>query len=119
MKNELQLTIVRVDYKNLNEQGFAPMLPRLTHTSQITDIDELTHIVIRGESTKAICEAMPKSWKVKVHYGNFYENGQHETHLVGDVQFDTFTPNKVTGDKNESAIKRRIKVIEHLASLGL
>lgn len=124
MQNEqnntaLQLTIARVDYMNPTELGYAPMLSPLSHTSEITDINEIISICIQGDSCKDVCESMPKSWKVKVHPMHRYENGRHDIIVAGFVKFDTFNPNKVTGEKNEAAIKRRIKIIEKLASLGL
>jgi hypothetical protein len=91
----------------------------VTHTSQITNMDEVRSIMIEGEGFEDIVNNMPKSWKFRLMNGHRMMNGKHEVFHHGFCKFDTFHSNKTTGDKNEAAIKRRINVINKLASIGL
>jgi hypothetical protein len=112
--NQVKLLIILLDLDN--PMGIPPSA---THTSQISNINEVRSIMIEGEGFEDIVNDMPKSWKFRLMNGHRMVNGKHEVFHHGYCQFDTFHSNKVTGDKNEAAMKRRINVINRLASMGL
>jgi hypothetical protein len=104
-----------LDYKNPHEFGGYQILSSLSHTSQIDDMNEIKCIWIEGDGFESIVNAMPKSYKwsfCKISDGKTIRN-------AANINFNTFFMNNTTGSNNETAIKRRIKVIEKLSKLGL
>lgn len=115
MQNEITIRIERLDYKTTTQNGGFFMLPSLNNTTQIQDINEIKGIWLEGEGFEDIINAMPKSYKwrtTNVSDGRTIKK-------VGYINFNSFWTNETTGEKNESAIQRRIKVIEKLSKLGL
>ena len=88
--------------------------PRVNSTSDIVDINEVTSISIKGDIDELFNE-MPKSYNWKQYTINI--DGVKYKGM--EVIFNTWSMNKSTGDKNESAIKRRIRVIKKLKEFGL
>jgi hypothetical protein len=115
MKNKIIIKIDRLDYKTTTQNGGFFMLPSLNHTTQIDDINEIRTIMIEGEGFEDIVNAMPKSYKWRI--ANVSDGLTIKK--VAYVGFNSFWSNETTGAKNESAIKRRIKIIEKLSKLGL
>ena len=115
MKNKIIIQIDRLDYKTTTQIGGFYMLPSLNSTTQIDDINEIRTIMIEGEGFEDIINAMPKSYKWRI---TNLSDGR-TIKKVGYIKFNTFWTNETTGEKNESAIQRRIKVIEKLSKLGL
>lgn len=106
MKN-LQIKIRRYDlnskyaqYQSYNE------LPVLHNLNDIENIDEIFAIQISGDIYE-LYNAIPKSYQAFKYPKSLY------------FGFETFHMNGNTGERNESAEKRRIKVIKKLKELGL
>jgi hypothetical protein len=116
MKN-IKMTIERMDLNNKPEHGFYS-LPSMTNTDVVMDgtidINEIKSIWIVGEIDE-LFNQMPKSHKWRK---GTMSNGQTRQSCM-HVNFNTFFMDGTTGDKNESADKRRIKVIQKLNQLGL
>jgi|ERR1044072_3115221 hypothetical protein len=120
----MNLVITRLDYKNRQpHEGFAYLPP--ANSFDGIDINEIKAIMIGPFLVKAerdlFAAHFPKSYKAKHPQGfankpNGKINFEVRTYYVY-FEFDTFWPNKVTGEKNETAMKRRGKVIEKLKSL--
>jgi hypothetical protein len=115
MQNEIIIKIDRLDYKTKTEYDGFYMLPSLNSTTEIKDINEIKGIWLEGEGFEDIINAMPKSYK----WRTANSSDGRTIKKVGYIKFNTFWTNETTGEKNESAIQRRIKVIEKLSKLGL
>ena len=112
MKN-IEVQIVRINLNGTNN------LQNLSNTNEIVDINEIYKIHIYGDIDEDINELynqMPKSHKWRK---NIMLCGPGVSKPIISVEFNTFSMNDVTGDKNESAIKRRAKVIQKLNQIGL
>lgn len=120
----MELVINRLDYKNkLPNLGFKYLPPAYSFDG--IDVNEIKSIsigpfLVEAERDKFMTK-FPKSYKARKSRG--YADNPDGT-INFDVrqysvwfEFDTFWPNKVTGEKNESAIKRREKVIAKLKTL--
>lgn len=110
----MNITINRLDYLNPTDNGLK-MLPQLTSLDQIEDINEVESIRIYGDKNQleTLKSNMPKShgWQI-----NKWSDGTNTGHMMS-VRFNTFWNNNTTGDKNESAINRRQRVIKKLKQL--
>ena len=115
MRNKIIIKIDRLDYKTTTQNGGFFMLPSLNNTTQIQDINEIKGIWLEGEGFEDIISAMPKSYKWRI--SNVSDG--FTIKKVAYVGFNSFWSNETTGAKNESAIKRRIQIIEKLSKLGL
>ena len=111
--NKIEMKISRVDIINKRDIGYFT-LPSLNNTADINDVNEIDKISILGNIDQ-LFDKMPKShnWKKGTMI-----NGQNAQSFMS-IEFNTFWMNDSTGNTNESAIKRRIKVIQKLKSLGL
>jgi len=121
----MNLVITRLDYKNQIGRGAISYLPVVNSFDGIEDINEIKSISIGPfliEAARDIFMAsFPKSYKARKSYG-FADKPDGKInfdlrHYYVFFDFDTFWPNKVTGEKNESAIRRREKVIARLKTL--
>ena len=113
----MKLAIHRLDYKNPTEvNGYYP-LPQLANINDITDVNEVRGIYAyfatkeEVETYKAI---FPKSYAARL--GRISGMPDHNFYVSFD--FNTFWNNKTTGDVNETAIKRRDKVIAKIKSFS-
>lgn len=120
----MKLTITRLDYKNQIGKGGISYLP-IVHSFDGIDITEIKSIRIGPFLVEAerdeLAAKFPKSYKVIKPNGHADNpdgkiNFDVRTYYVY-FEFDVFWPNKVTGEKNESAIKRREKVIAKIKTL--
>ena len=79
-------------------------------------MDEIIRMLLSMGKTKEEAEAykdkFPKSYKA--HLGRISGMPGYESFVIFD--FNTFWNNKTTGDVNETAIKRRDKVINKIKS---
>jgi hypothetical protein len=112
----MKLAIHRLDYKNPTEaNGYYP-LPQLNNINDIHDVNEVRGIYAyfktkeEAETYRAI---FPKSYAARL--GRISGMPDHNFYVSFD--FNTFWNNKTTGDVNETAIKRRDKVINKIKSL--
>jgi len=121
-----QIRIFRVDYNSKNEFGGLPHLPELSSFDQITDIDQVIQISLGHFNDLAEAErwrgAFPKTYKARLLTG--YErkgNGDidfNRPYWEVFFSFNTFLSNEITGEKNESAIARRLKVIKKIKAIN-
>ena len=113
----MKLHIHRLDYKNpTNTNGYYP-LPLLSSVNDIQDVNEVNHISAyfkTKEEAEAFKAKFPKSYKA--HLGGL--SGDKEGYIfIVRFDFNTFWSNNSTGDKNETAIKRRDKVVDKLKKI--
>ena len=112
----MKLLVHRLDYKNPTDTSGYYALPLLTSVNDITDANEVRTITAYFE-TKEEAEAykakFPKSYNARS--GGISGNDNYKFYVRFD--FNTFWSNNSTGDKNETAIKRRDKVINKIKSL--
>ena len=112
----MKLLVYRLDYKNPTDRnGYYP-LPQLTSVDDIQDVNEVKNITAffktkeEAESYKA---KFPKSYNARVNS----LSGDKEGYIfIVRFEFNTFWSNNSTGDKNETAQKRRDKVINKIKS---
>lgn len=113
----MKLLVYRLDYKNpTNTGGYYP-LPLLSSVNDIVDTNEVNGIHAYFKSKQEAEEfkaKFPKSYNA--HLGGVSGDKEGYTFLVS-FNFNTFWSNKSTGDKNETAIKRRDKVINKIKSI--
>ncbi len=112
--NNIKVEITRLDVvKGTSETGAYAMMSSLNNTNQITNINEVETIVITGD-IDFLFNQMPKSYQWKK--STFSLKGE----IIGymSVSFNTFWMDKTTGDLNETAFKRRMKVVAKLKELG-
>ena len=108
--------ISRLDYKNQNNLGGYTRLESLNNIELIEDANEVLSIDYYFETedgAKLFLSQFPKSYNAKIHT------------ICGDSKyfsvhfhFNTFWSNATTGDQNESAALRRLKVIKKLKSIN-
>lgn len=112
----MKLTVYRLDYKNPTERnGYYP-LPQLTTVNDITDANEVKSIMAyfnTKEEAEAFKAKFPKSYNART--GGISGDANYKFYV--GFEFNTFWSNGSTGDKNETAIKRRDKVIAKIKSL--
>jgi hypothetical protein len=113
----MKLLVYRLDYKNPTEiNGYYP-LPQLTNVNDITDVNEVKNITAyfkTKEEAEEFKAKFPKSYNARVNG----LTGDKEGYIfIVRFEFNTFWSNNSTGDKNETAIKRRDKVIAKIKSL--
>jgi len=112
----MKLAIHRLDYKNPTEVNGDYPLPQLANINDILDVNEVRGIYAyfatkeEAETYRAI---FPKSYAARL--GRISGMPDHNFYVSFD--FNTFWNNKTTGDVNETAQKRRIKVINKIKSL--
>ena len=113
----MKLLVHRLDYKNPTDiNGYYP-LPLLSSVNDIVDTNEVRSITAyfeNKEEAQNFKAKFPKSYKA--HLGGL--SGDKEGYIfIVRFDFNTFWSNNSTGDKNETAIKRRDKVIAKIKSL--
>lgn len=114
----MKLTIYRLDYKNPSDTKSYRPLPNLESVNDITDVNEVKDIYAyfatkeEAETYKAL---FPKSYAART--GRISGMPHYQFYVA--FHFNTFWGNKTTGDVNETAIKRRDKVINKIKSLNL
>jgi hypothetical protein len=111
----MKLIIYRLDYKNPSPVGGYYSLPQLTNINDITDVNEVNKIAIyfqTKEEAEAYKALFPKSYTARL--GRI--SGMPDYYFYVGFDFNTFWGNKTTGDVNETAIKRRDKVINKIKS---
>jgi hypothetical protein len=111
----MKLIIYRLDYKNPSPVGGYYSLPQLTNINDITDVNEVNKIAIyfqTKEEAEAYKALFPKSYTARL--GRI--SGMPNYYFYVGFDFNTFWGNKTTGDVNETAIKRRDKVINKIKS---
>jgi hypothetical protein len=114
----MKVLVNRLDYKNPTERGLH-FLPQLGMVSEVSDINEVSDIYVyfkEKEKAEEFLSHFPKSYKGKLN-NVICGNGLIEYSVA--FGFNTFFMNSSTGEINESAVKRRTKVIEKFKSLGL
>jgi len=112
----MKLLVYRLDYKNPTEINGYYALPQLTSVNDITDANEVKNITAyfkTKEEAEAYKAKFPKSYNAR---SGGISGGDNYNFYVG-FEFNTFWSNNSTGDKNETAIKRRDKVIAKIKSL--
>ena len=112
----MKLHIHRLDYKNPTESnGYYP-LPQLNNINDIGDVNEVRGIYAyfaTKEEAEAYKAIFPKSYNPRL--GRI--SGMPDYNFYVSFDFNTFWNNKTTGDVNETAIKRRLKVINKIKSV--
>ena len=112
----MKIVIYRLDYKNPTPVNGYYALPNLNNINDITDVNEVKSIYAyfktkeEAETYKAI---FPKSYNARL--GRI--SGMPDYEFYVSFYFNTFWGNKTTGDVNETAIKRRDKVINKIKTL--
>jgi len=113
----MKLLVHRLDYKNPTDtNGYYP-LPLLSSVNDITDTNEVNHITAyfkTKEEAEAFKAKFPKSYNAR---SGGLSGGDEVYIFIVRFDFNTFWSNNSTGDKNETAIKRRDKVIAKIKSL--
>ena len=110
------ITIERLDYKNLNERGGCMPLESLNNIELIQDVNEVYKIYYYFETqdeAQLFAAQFPKSYNAKISR----ILGLNRVTFGVYFHFNTFWSNATTGDKNESAALRRLKVIKKLKSI--
>ena len=105
----MKLTINRLDYKNPSDINSYKSLPSLVDVNDIVDVNEVNGITAyftTKEEAETFLSKFPKSYKGRLGKGIEYQVS---------FNFNTFWTNSTTGDKNETAQKRREKVIKKIA----
>lgn len=113
----MKLIVYRLDYKNPTDRNSYYPLPQLTSVNDITDANEVKNITAyfkNGEEAENFKAKFPKSYNARVNGLSGDKDGYI---FIVRFEFNTFWSNGSTGDKNETAIKRRDKVIAKIKSL--
>ena len=111
----MKLTINRLDYKNPSDINSYKFLPSLSNVNDIVDVNEvngITALFLTRDEAQTFLTKFPKSYKGRL--GTISTEG-YKYHV--SFNFNTFWGNKTTGDKNETTIKTRVKVINKIKSL--
>ena len=111
----MKLLVHRLDYKNPTDRNSYYSLPLLTSVNDITDANEVKSITAyfkTKEEAEAYKALFPKSYAARL--GRI--SGMPDYYFYVGFDFNTFWNNKTTGDVNETAIKRRDKVIAKIKS---
>jgi hypothetical protein len=113
----MKLLVNRLDYKNPTDRNSYYPLPGLTSVNDITDVNEVNSISAyfkTKEEAESFKVKFPKSYNARVTG----LSGDKEGYIfIVKFEFNTFWSNGSTGDKNETAFKRRDKVITKIKSL--
>jgi peptide methionine sulfoxide reductase MsrA len=111
----MKLTINRLDYKNPSDINSYKFLPSLSDINDITDCNEVNNITAyfpTEDEAQTFLSKFPKSYKGRLSISGMTGYKYHVS-----FTFNTFWGNKTTGDKNETVIKTRVKVITKIKSL--
>ena len=112
----MKLLVHRLDYKNPTDtNGYYP-LPLLSSVNDIVDTNEVRSITAyfeNKEEAETFKAKFPKSYNARS--GGISGGDNFKFYVRFD--FNTFWSNNSTGDKNETAIKRRDKVINKIKSI--
>ncbi len=113
----MKLIVYRLDYKNPTDRNSYYPLPQLTSVNDIGDVNEvksITALFKSGEEAEDFKSKFPKSYNARVNRLSGDKDGY--TFIV-TFEFNTFWSNNITGEVNETAQKRRDKVIAKIKSL--
>jgi hypothetical protein len=107
----------RLDYKNPTDRNSYYPLPQLTSVNDITDdyeVKSITDYFKNVEDAETFKDLFPKSYNARI--GGL--SGDKDGYIfIVRFEFNTFWSNGSTGDVNETALKRRDKVIAKIKSL--
>ena len=111
LKNTLR--IQRRDFVNLNKYGYPIALDTVTdfNSTKIEEVQEICYDFETKEEAIMFAGKFPKSYLAKITKGN--------ARFLVTFYFNVFYTNKSTGEINESALKRREKVISKLKEYNL
>lgn len=115
----MKTSIIRLDLESA-KNGSYNALPRLSNVNEITDINEIESISFTFESEEEFTEfnsKFPKSYLGRRMNVNIISEGKTKPYLKFDFS-KIFWTNDVTGDINESGIKRRENVVKRLKMLN-
>jgi len=113
----MKLIVYRLDYKNPTDRNSYYPLPQLTSVNDITDANEVKNITAffkSKEEAEDFKAKFPKSYNARVNGLSGDKDGYI---FIVRFEFNTFWSNGSTGDVNETAFKRRDKVIAKIKSL--
>lgn len=119
----MKLSIERMDYQN-QINGYYKSLPILDNFNDIIDINEIYKIRFQFATQDEQIQfqgKFPKSYNAKLTKCSCYNYETSTSYLTYDVSFtfNTFWSNESTGELNESAINKRIKVIKKIKEIFL
>lgn len=106
-----QIDIFRLDYKNPTSLGGLPCIPTMHSIADVMDHNEISSIYI-------YCNTKERQAEIFKLFPAFLKARQIATcsktlpAFAVYMKFNTFWLNGTTGDKNETAIKRRNRAIE-------
>lgn len=115
--NNYYITIERLDYKNPCENGGFYSLPTLTNIEEIQDVNEVQMISFSFATRKEadfFAAKFPKSYKGIV---SIVWRSELPCYFILRFHFNTFFLNDTTGNQNETAVSRRLKVIKKIQSI--
>jgi hypothetical protein len=111
----MKISIQRLDYKNWNGMGY-PLLPRLDSID--CDINEIQYLSLgdydNREEAEELLKKFPKTYKAMLSRDYSIERGNFWNVVF---KFNTFFTNRRTGEINESAVLRRIRVINKVLAI--
>lgn len=115
------LEINRLDYLNKIGKDYNS-LPQLTNVNEIVDVNEVNTIVLYfelKEDALSFHSLFPKSYNARTGRTMGFQNekGEYYSKYHVSFEFNTFFMSDVTGSSNETAFKRRNKVIEKLKQI--
>jgi hypothetical protein len=113
----MKLLVHRLDYKNPTDRNSYYPLPLLTSVNDIQDVNEVNNITAyfkTKEEAEYFKALFPKSYNARVNALSGDKDGYI---FIVRFEFNTFWSNGSTGNKNETAIKLRDKVIAKIKSL--
>jgi hypothetical protein len=115
MKTTIEIT--RLDYNNPTQLGGYVKLETFNSIQLIEDANEVYSIDYyfqTEDEAKLFAAQFPKSYNAKINKICGY---LIDTYFSVNFHFNTFWSTSTTGDKNESASLRRLKVIQKLKNL--
>lgn len=119
-----KIIIHNVEYRTVNGRYALYCNKPLLSISEIKDINFITSIRLNfatKEEAEVYLLNFPKSYRSKVaRVDSYIDNDVTKSchYFSISFKFNTFHTNKSTGAVNETAITRRIKVVEKLKQLG-
>ncbi len=116
------INITVLDLTSVNQFGAYNQLPSLNNLNDITDINSVHSIRIlcaSEEEAREFASTFPKTYKARVHGVQNWNIDPEKSTTTYEVSFhfNTFHMDETTGSTNESAVQRRIKVINKLKSI--
>jgi hypothetical protein len=118
---ENTLEIARLDCVNITN-GRLTDLPMVTdiNDTKIEEVYEIRFYFETKEEAVLFAGKFPKSYLAKVNRigGYDFETNKGYQYYGVKFRFDVFWPNERTGEINESALKRRAKVIAKIKELN-